>query len=263
MTGTYRSILIEEMRKRQRKNPAYSMRAFARDIGVSASRLSELLNSKVGLSDSRATIVADRLQLKGKEKAFFIDLVQAEHARSKLAKKAASERVKAYLLDAKKISDDDFHLISDWQNLAVLELVDIPGTPHSFSAIAKKLGISVAEAEATVARLMKVGLLKEEGGRWVVSDSDSTTTADVPSIAIQNYHRQMLERASRSLSVDPVESRDLSSVVFSLDSTQLAYAKERIREFRRVLSQELAGMPSKDKVYSLAIQLFELKGDEA
>jgi uncharacterized protein (TIGR02147 family) len=147
--------------------------------------------------------------------------------------------------------------------LAVLELVDLPSTPHSFSAVASRLGISVGEAEATIARLIQVGLLKEVDGRWVTVDADSTTSVDVPSTAIQNYHRQMLQRAHRSLDVDPVESRDLSSVVFSLDSKQLAYAKERIREFRRVLSQELAAMPSKDKVYSMSIQLFELKGDEA
>ena len=263
MTGTYRSILIEELRKRQRKNPAYSLRAFARDIGVSASRLSEVLNSKVGLSDSRATIVADRLGLKGQDKAFFIDLVQAEHARSKLAKKAASERVEAHRMDTKKISDEDFHLISDWQNLAALELLDIPETPHTFAAVAERLRISVGEAEATIARLIKVGLLEEQNGRWIPSDSNSTTTADIPSAAIQNYHRQMLGRANRSLETDPVEVRDLSSVVFSLDSKQLSYAKERIREFRRILSQELAAMPAKDKVYSLSIQLFELKGDEA
>lgn len=263
MTGTYRSILIEELRKRQRKNPAYSLRAFARDIGVSASRLSEVLNSKVGLSDSRATIVADRLQLKGREKAYFIDLVMAEHARSKIAKKSASERIRTYHMDAKKISDEDFHLISDWQNLAVLELIDLPSTPHSYSAVASRLGISVGEAEATIARLLQVGLIKEDNGRWQTTDADSTTTSDVPSSAIQNYHRQMLGRASRSLNADPVESRDVSSVVFGLDSNQLTYAKERIREFRRMLSQELAAMPSKDKVYSLSIQLFELKGDEA
>ncbi|WP_413578033.1 DUF4423 domain-containing protein [Bdellovibrio sp. HCB290] len=263
MSSTYRSILIEELRKRQRKNPSYSLRAYARDIGLSVSRLSEVLNSKAGLSDARAAVIADRLHFKGKDKAYFIDLVQAEHARSKIAKRSATERLKAYRMSLKKIADEDFHLIADWQNLAVLELIDIPGVSQNFHEIANRLQITVAEAEATINRLLQIGLLKEMDGRWLTSDSDSTTSADIPSTAIQNFHRQMLGRAQRSLQADPVESRDLSSVVFGLDSEQLAYAKDRIREFRRMLSQELAAMPSKNKVYSLSIQLFELKGDEA
>ncbi|WP_413580904.1 TIGR02147 family protein [Bdellovibrio sp. HCB288] len=263
MKSTYRSILIEELRKRQRKNPSYSLRAFARDIGVSVSRLSEVLNSKAGLSDSRAALIAEKLQLKGKERAYFIDLVQAEHARSKIAKKSAAERLKSHRMGSQKIADEDFHLIADWQNLAVLELIDLPEMNHNHAEIANRLKITVGEAEATIDRLMQVGLLKEENGKWKPSDPDSTTSSDVPSTAIQNFHRQMLGRAQRSLQVDPVESRDLSSVVFGVDADQLAYAKERIREFRRMLSQELAAMPGKNKVYSMSIQLFELKGDEA
>ncbi|MBO9665773.1 MAG: TIGR02147 family protein [Bdellovibrio sp.] len=254
--------MSEELRKRQRKNPSYSLRAFARDLGVSASRLSEVLNSKVGLSDSRAAAIADRLQLPEDDKAFFIDLVQSEHARSPITKKMALSRVKARLLDKNTILDKHFSLISDWHNLAVLELLEMQGIEHTYEGIARQLGITLSEAQLTIDRLKHVGLVKEDHGQWKVSETESTTSVDVPSDAIQSFHAQMLNRAIRALKKDPVERRDFSSVVFTLNSTQLEYAKSRISEFRRILSRELSEMDGKDKLYSLSIQLFELKGDE-
>jgi AraC-like DNA-binding protein len=42
-TSDYRALLASEMMHRKSRNSAYSLRAYARDLGISPSRLSEVL----------------------------------------------------------------------------------------------------------------------------------------------------------------------------------------------------------------------------
>src|SRR4051812_3874208 len=93
-------FLAHELDSRQQRNSNYSLRAFARDLGVSASRLSEILNSTGGLSEKTALAVALKLKLKPSEKKYWLDLVLASSARNPKVKKLARERIDA----AKKLS---------------------------------------------------------------------------------------------------------------------------------------------------------------
>lgn len=90
---TFRRFLMNELSQRQKRNVSYSMNAFARDLGLSSSRLSEILSGKVGISEDRAVKIADRLQLSESDKAYFVDLVQSEHSRSEVGKRAARARL--------------------------------------------------------------------------------------------------------------------------------------------------------------------------
>ena len=76
----YRSILKDELLRRIRQNPRYSLRAFARDLRLSPSRLSEVLSGKQGLSRQAAKAITERLGWRGSEAERFIDLVESQHA---------------------------------------------------------------------------------------------------------------------------------------------------------------------------------------
>ena len=56
--STYHDLINEEFEKRKQINSAYSLRAFARDLGISAPRLSQILNKKQGLSLNAAQNLA-------------------------------------------------------------------------------------------------------------------------------------------------------------------------------------------------------------
>ncbi len=61
----YRDILKNELERRMNANPRYSLRAFARDLLTPASRLSEVLNGRRGLSEASADRIVRRLKLGG------------------------------------------------------------------------------------------------------------------------------------------------------------------------------------------------------
>lgn len=59
----YRTALKSELKKRSEKNDRYSLRAFARDLGMSPSYLCEVLGGKASLSPRRIERVAPLLEL--------------------------------------------------------------------------------------------------------------------------------------------------------------------------------------------------------
>ena len=81
MTSTYRDILQSELEERVKRNPSYSLRAFAQAIGLTPPHLSAILSGRKGLSGNSASKIADALGWLGEEKDEFIDLVNAQHAR--------------------------------------------------------------------------------------------------------------------------------------------------------------------------------------
>lgn len=117
----YRSILKAELAKRCGANPRYSQRAFARDLDLSPSRLSEILSRRYGLSRVAAQGIAKRIGLAKEECRRFLDLVESEHARSKVAREAAKDRLNSDS-EQSQLQMDAFAIVSDWYHFAILEL---------------------------------------------------------------------------------------------------------------------------------------------
>jgi len=78
----FRDVLRRELQNRQQKNPAYSMRAFARDLDLSASGLSEVLSGKHSLSLRRAITVSKKLGLSEEHADAFIQSACSRMERS-------------------------------------------------------------------------------------------------------------------------------------------------------------------------------------
>ncbi|WP_413288316.1 TIGR02147 family protein [Bdellovibrio sp. HCB337] len=257
----YRRFLKNELQKRQMKNRSYSMRAFSRDLGVASSRLSEILNGKVGLSERRASSIADRLELGTEEKNLFIDMVESEHSRSAVVRAAAGQRLKARFMEASVLGEEEESLLSDWHHLAILELLNVERLEHSVTAFAKRLKVEESSVAASIEVLTRLGYIAHDGHRWTPTEPDSTTTTEIPSKAIRDYHTQMLEKAHAALHEKSVKERDFSSMVFAMNKEQLDHAKLRLQEFRRTLVKELESIPGKDSVYCLSLNLFSLTGE--
>lgn len=253
----YRSFLQEAFNKRQKKNGSYSLRAFARDLEIPASRLSEVLNGKKGISEDRADKLAGKLSLDKTEKEFFLDLVRSEHARSSTVKKIARQRIEFRLGRLKSLSKDQFNLISDWHHFSLLELLLIE-TDHSLEYLAQRLGITRNETQKSLELMSRLDLIVQQNGRWLRTDQGLTTTVDISSDAIQIYNRQILKKAEKALTERSIHERDFSSVVFAVNKENLEIAKARLSQFRRELMVELETKPNPNAIYCLALQFFEI-----
>ncbi len=244
-TPSYRSILIQELGRRKTKNRHYSMRAFARDLGLSVTVLSEVLANKRRFSPKNAMQVDEKLAL---APALARRLSQA--SREQATPDPEEDR---YF----QIQDDIFATISDWYHFAIMSLARLPRNQTSPQWIANRLGISAFEAEAAVARLQRLGLLSIDEGRLVRTEKSLQTTTDVPSSALRKFHRQHLQLAEVALERVPVHLRDITSVTLAVDPQFMSLAKPLIQRFRKQM-ERLARSETPKEVYTLAIQFYPL-----
>lgn len=258
---TYRNYLEREFDGRCRRNSRYSMRAFARDIGIQASKLSEILKKQCGLSSEAAFSIAQKLRLSDIEARHFVTLVEAEHSRSRVRRKQALQLLESFQRDHKfnELDLERFKIISDWFHFALLELTDVSDFSSDPQWISRRLNVPLQKIENAIERLLEFGLLQQDrAGRLKQTHIDLATPSGIPSREIREHHAQILAKAMESIDHFSVHERDLSSTTMAIDASQLDEAKKVIKEFRREFSKRFQSKESKNRVYCLSTQFFPL-----
>jgi len=236
-------VLQREYLKRKGKNPAYSLRAFAKFLGIGVASLSSFLAGKRNLSKKNMMKIATRLGLSPMDLEFFT---------SEAGKKGPED------IERLQLQQDAFHLISDWYHYAILELSSIKSHKNSPAWVASKLGISEMEASLAIDRLEKMGLLSKRGAGFARETPPVTTKTDIPDGAIRARHLQILELAKVSLERDPIDKRHFWETTFALSPEKYDQAKKMIiAASRKIVKLLESGEPK--EVYSLGINLFPLK----
>lgn len=90
----YRGFLKDFFYLKKKVNKSYSLRAFARDLGVTPQTLSLTLKNKRKMSLESASRVTKKLQLPLCEAAYFLDLVVLSDIAETAAKEIVAQRIK-------------------------------------------------------------------------------------------------------------------------------------------------------------------------
>ncbi|OFZ31114.1 MAG: hypothetical protein A2622_00485 [Bdellovibrionales bacterium RIFCSPHIGHO2_01_FULL_40_29] len=259
----YRSILNEILHERTAVNASYSLRSYARDLKVSPSTLSEVLNGKKGLSPKLASSLAIRLKLPDWEQKYFCDLVSKEHAKSPRLRAEAKKRL------AKCRHENHVHILNQraikaltsWMDLAILELTYMKDFEGTLSWISKKLQISTADVNSSVKRLTEAGLLEinKETGRWSDISPLFSSTDGIPNESIRNFHKTILNLALKKLESPDLKSRTVKSVIFSVSADNIPKAQQILNDAIAKLVS-LADNPHQERneVLCFSGQLFSL-----
>jgi transcriptional regulator with XRE-family HTH domain len=231
-------LLKTTLAERSRKNPQFSIRAFARSSGISHTVLSLALSGKRPLSKKAAAKLADYLNLNSSERMALLKSYSG-----------VDEQFETLPLDT-------FEVISDWYHYGILSALELPSAKFEARWLAKQLGISVVHAKLAMERLERVGLVKEEGGEWKLCSAPLKIDNKVSTAATKKFHKQLLSRAAESIDKDPIEDRDFSSMTFAMDPSLVEYARKRIQSFRRELTAELERKSTPGAVFNLTIQMY-------
>jgi hypothetical protein len=237
----FRHLLQQEFISRCRKNPSYSLRAYARALKIQPSPLSAILRGKRPITRKMKHRLGFSLGLKPEEFAYEASSVQ-------------------------KIELDTFAIISDWYHFAILELTRVKSFRPDPNYIAKVLGVSRTQVEIAMGRLERVGLLKIEGKRWIDMTNNGFATNihdDLTTEAARRLQKQILEKSIQALEDIPIAERDHTSMTMAIHSGDLKKAKNKIRRFRRELCKQLERNPNPTHVYHLNISLYPVSKSEA
>jgi len=255
----YRDYILKELERRQKKNPSYSLRAYARDLEVPCSRLSEILNGKVGLSESRAVSLATRLNLAPSERDFFVDLALSEHARSAVLREMALKRVQAREEAFEKFGEEEFAIISDWYHTAIRELLHLDGFEGRIESIAQRLGLTLELTEKALERLASLQIVsKNENGLWVTGQGKYSSSFAGSSEAARNFFAQMQQKAAEAMDMGTRKRWDMGCTLVPTNREKTKEIARKIREFRLQIMQELQEADTKDCLFALSTSFFEV-----
>lgn len=259
--SSYHDLLSEELERRKLINESYSLRAYARDLGISAPRMCQILNKKQGLSIEAAKLICEKLKLDDQKAKWFFHSVGSMHARSSKDKAQFKEKIQVYKAQAKVftvIQLEYFKVISDWWHFAILELTYLEDFKNDPEWIAGVLGITGSEVIEAILRMKSLELLEEEDGKLVDRFKFLATPNDVPSASLKKFHTQLLRKAFEALYDQEVDKREFASNIFSINKDQLPIFKEKLRDFRREIEFFANKESSKNSVYCLSMQFYEL-----
>ena len=255
MPSDFRSFLQLEIVQRCKTNPQYSVRAFAKLLKIDSSTLSQILRGRRAITERLVMRLGDRLSLSPTEIKRFLNNNRPHRDPSDKKAKRAARRDPGY-----NLSVETYHLIADWYHFAVFELVTVIGFESEPKWIARKLGITVMEAQVAIERLKRLGLIiVAPNGDYKQGSSFITTTGNpFTDLALRRVQAQILSKSMTALEEIPFEQRDHTGTMMAIHSKRLPKAKEMIREFRRSLCEYLQQDTKRDCVYQLGVSLFPL-----
>jgi len=240
---TFALCLQEEFNKRKSRNSGYSVRSFAKQLGISSSYLSKLMNGKKSVSEETFFKIASRLK-------FEENIIDDLHA--------SLPQFKMQRLDFNEIVVDEFQFIADWYHYAILEAVTLADFKPQATWFAQRLNLPLAKVEAALERLKRLGYLKTNAKGEVLNLVENHTTAHLasPGSACREHERQLLDLAIHSLDDVAIENRDQSSLTLAIPSSRIKEAREKINTFRREMAALLQRKGKRDSIYHLSVSFY-------
>lgn len=259
----HRDYLKREFTARAQRRPLYSQRAFARDIGLSPSSLTDFLKGRMRLSVGRISQVSDTLKLNAEQKQHWVDLMEARFSRSPELKKLSQVRARGRIqAQSHSMTLDNFKILSEWFHLAYLELIEMNASKYSdVKVAAAALGIPVRTLRIGVKRLESAGFLRKTA-KGIFNVDPSTQLGDGnPSEAIRQYHMQILKKAVASLEEHGADQRYNSSTIVALPRSEVERILTDVRALDVTFLEPylVRSQPeAKESLFCLNINFFDL-----
>jgi uncharacterized protein (TIGR02147 family) len=246
----FREYLKQEYTRRANKNPHYSLRAFAKNLGVHHATLSTLLSGKRAVTKSSVLKLSRALGLSPEETRRYL-----KGASTKKSNEAFHQ-----------IESDTYASISEWYFDAILELSLIKAFKLEPSIIASSIGITPLQAKIALETLTRLGFLTESSkGGLELTHPDSTNILhpELTSVAQKRNQKSIMEKSIEAIDNVAPALRDHTSLTVAMNADDLPEVKKMIGRFRRQLNAYVQRPTVKpDQVYQLQVSFFPLTKSE-
>ncbi len=222
---TVQVFLKNEFEKRKNKHKHYSLRTFAKDMSLSASVLSRILNQKSKISLKNLKIINSKLKLPD-------GAVEAAESH----KSAKNHwRVK----DLTFLTSAEVQLVQSWYFAVIWEGVSLNQFKLDSKVLAKKLDISEKNVSQCIELMIQKKLVfKDNDGNWKTDYLKASTlqikntTDELKKLQI-NFFLNSIEAIQK---ID-VSRRDHSTIFIAGDDKVVDEVKKKIAQFRRSIDR--------------------------
>ena len=240
---SYRTYLKDFYEFRKEGQHGYSYRAFSKAAGFSSPNFLKLvIDGQRNISPDAIEKFIGALKLKGPMGEYFRALVKMNQAQDDNDKEKWFHHLKQLTPHSKRrsLQAENLQYLSHWLYPALLEMVHLKDFRFDPYWIARRLHSPVGMADIVSAWnfLLEEGFVEpNDQGGFNVTDSMVLSSDEVGSLAIRNYHRQMLTQASEALSNLPMAEREFGALTFILPSNAVDELKQKLKTFRKELHQ--------------------------
>lgn len=265
----YRAFLKDLYRSAKNSRASFSFRRFSQTAGFASPNFLKLvMDGKRNLTEDSLPKFMTGLRLNKQEQEFFRNLVFYNQAKTNEKKDYYYQR----LIQSKKFSQlkpiekHQYEYCSEWYHSVIRELVvskEFDGTPEWLAGRIFP-SITPPQARRSLETLEKLGFIKKnDEGKYQQSSPLVSTGSEVTSLALYNYHMNLLDVAKKALEQVPAEQRDMSSMTLGVAKSRVAQIKKMIQEFRQQVMKAVSTDTSPEEVVQLSIQMFPLtRGEE-
>jgi uncharacterized protein (TIGR02147 family) len=258
---SYREFLQKELAERCARKELYSMRAMARDLDLSVSRLWGVLNGKSHFAKSTIFRVAFRLQKPEPVESYFINLALSEI-------EAPGDDHHPNYLKAKEIRlqhlyqkvDVPHRMLNAWslEAMALKLLLGIENEVKSNEALQQRLGISADELKKMLDELESVGWIERtaEGLGSKIRFLELGDNGDA--YHIRSVHRKAMNRALHSLENGSVDDRNFYTTFFTMSPKDAERIRKQLRKYALTLSESHDDPTLGHEVYCMGTYLLPL-----
>jgi uncharacterized protein (TIGR02147 family) len=236
----FRAYLRDFYEFKKASQRGYSYRAFSKAAGFSApNTLKLVIEGQRNIGDGAMDQFVLGLGLKGAMAAYFAALVQMNQSKSDAEKEACFRILQQLTPQAKRrdLHADEVTYLSHWLYPVLREMVTLPEFREDPYWIARRLvgAASVSEVTQALRFLIDSGFVVRNGDRLIITDNMVFSSDELRSLAIRNYHRQMLDLAKHAIDTLDIAEREFGALTVILPETAVPALKERIKQFRRDL----------------------------
>lgn len=260
----YRAYLRAVYLHKKQHQPGFSYRWFSRRAKMKSPNFLKLvIEGKRNLTANSIEQFVGALELGTKEADFFRDLVAFNQASTPEERNRYFSRICKHrkYRSVKKLEHNTFEYLSHWYYPAIRELVGCKEFREDPAWIGRCLepNISSTQVRHAIEVLLKLGVLKRDAsGRLVQAEPLLSTGPEVRSLAVGNFHRQMMQQAALSIVAVAPNEREISGTTVALSKGGFEMFKRKIQELRRELLELSANETEPTKVVQFNFQAFPL-----
>lgn len=238
-----KKVLNQKFKEMKQKNDSFSLRAFAKKLGVGHATLSNYLIGKRSISAKLAVKIIHALELDLKDQDVLLALFQKDEAGNQYVE-----------IDKLKIK-----AVTEWYYSAISSLSETMDFHSDPGWIAERLGISRKTAETAIEDLitLKILMRKDDGSIVPQSDDYILRSNEITENILRKLWQQHLDKSKEKLASEELSKMSIVSGVLPMSPESIPEAKKMIVKFLDNLTKFL-GVGDKSEVYLASIQLVPL-----
>lgn len=259
--SNHREFLKDALAARKASDASFTHRYLCAQLGLRTSNFILLvIQGKRDLSSELAQRVALFFGLQDLEAEYFLWMVLFSQSNTTLEKENFWKQMLSCRSRSQtaRIQESQYEYYSRWFNPVLRELVAIPGIKWDARTLSATLKpkVPAVQVRHSLELLERLGMIRREGDSWVKSAPFVATAPEVQSVAVLQYHREIIQLAKESLERDPGHERNFTALTLEMNAQEYQLVVDMLTRFRKDALGVCGSTGPVDRVYQLNLQLF-------